>query len=226
MIMTCGVGAFALATFHLVAHGMYKATLFLGSGSAVRRHVRHTQAPPATSPSAARTAVIGVIAVVLPAAIILTAATLAHPHYGARTANEVLLVFAYATAGWLTWGWLHRHPTATGATVAVAANLLGIAGYLTLVAVVTGFLAPALATPHHAVTPWLLLAVALVLATVAVAMRALYVGRAGHAAKAMYVFALSAGHVVDGSTIPGALSQRAVASQPAQRRTRSEGASL
>jgi len=37
MVMTCGLGAFAAAAFHLVAHGMYKASLFLGSGGAVQR---------------------------------------------------------------------------------------------------------------------------------------------------------------------------------------------
>ncbi|MBA2349286.1 MAG: sodium:proton antiporter, partial [Solirubrobacterales bacterium] len=48
MIMVCGLGAFAAVIFHLVAHGMYKATLFLGSGAAVGGHVRHAKAPPAT----------------------------------------------------------------------------------------------------------------------------------------------------------------------------------
>ncbi len=32
MVMECGLGAFALAIFHLCAHGLFKATLFLNSG--------------------------------------------------------------------------------------------------------------------------------------------------------------------------------------------------
>lgn len=32
MVMECGLGAFALAVFHLCAHGLFKATLFLNSG--------------------------------------------------------------------------------------------------------------------------------------------------------------------------------------------------
>ena len=32
MIMECGVGAFSLAIYHLIAHGLFKGTLFLGAG--------------------------------------------------------------------------------------------------------------------------------------------------------------------------------------------------
>ncbi|MBC8288303.1 MAG: NADH-quinone oxidoreductase subunit L [Nitrospinae bacterium] len=35
MIMECGLGAFALAIFHLIAHGLFKATLFLGAGQGI-----------------------------------------------------------------------------------------------------------------------------------------------------------------------------------------------
>ncbi len=35
MIMECGLGAFALAIFHLIAHGLFKATIFLNCGSVI-----------------------------------------------------------------------------------------------------------------------------------------------------------------------------------------------
>jgi NADH-quinone oxidoreductase subunit L len=35
MVMECGAGAFSLAVFHLVAHGLFKGTLFLGAGGAI-----------------------------------------------------------------------------------------------------------------------------------------------------------------------------------------------
>ena len=35
MIMECGLGAFALAIFHLIAHGLFKASLFLGAGTGI-----------------------------------------------------------------------------------------------------------------------------------------------------------------------------------------------
>jgi NADH-quinone oxidoreductase subunit L len=35
MIMECGLGAFALAVFHLIAHGLFKATVFLNCGDVI-----------------------------------------------------------------------------------------------------------------------------------------------------------------------------------------------
>jgi NADH-quinone oxidoreductase subunit L len=35
MIMECGVGAFSLAVYHLIAHGLFKGTLFLGAGGVI-----------------------------------------------------------------------------------------------------------------------------------------------------------------------------------------------
>ncbi len=35
MIMECGVGAFSLAIYHLISHGLFKGTLFLGSGGVI-----------------------------------------------------------------------------------------------------------------------------------------------------------------------------------------------
>ena len=35
MIMSCGLGAYAAAIWHIIAHGLFKAWLFLGSGSSV-----------------------------------------------------------------------------------------------------------------------------------------------------------------------------------------------
>ena len=35
MVMECGVGAFSLAVYHLIAHGLFKGTLFLGAGGVI-----------------------------------------------------------------------------------------------------------------------------------------------------------------------------------------------
>jgi NAD(P)H-quinone oxidoreductase subunit 5 len=37
MIMTCGLGAYAAALWHLIAHGLFKAWAFLGAGSTIGR---------------------------------------------------------------------------------------------------------------------------------------------------------------------------------------------
>jgi NADH-quinone oxidoreductase subunit L len=48
MIMMCGVGAFAAAVFHLLAHGFLKAFLFLSTGDALRALTPHHMHGPAT----------------------------------------------------------------------------------------------------------------------------------------------------------------------------------
>ena len=37
MIMECGLGAFSLAVFHLIAHGLFKATMFLNAGNVIHK---------------------------------------------------------------------------------------------------------------------------------------------------------------------------------------------
>jgi NADH-quinone oxidoreductase subunit L len=37
MIMECGLGAFALAVFHLIAHGIFKATVFLNCSNVIHK---------------------------------------------------------------------------------------------------------------------------------------------------------------------------------------------
>lgn len=37
MIMECGLGAFSLAVFHLIAHGLFKATVFLNCGDVIHK---------------------------------------------------------------------------------------------------------------------------------------------------------------------------------------------
>lgn len=45
MVMECGVGAFSLAVYHLIAHGLFKGTLFLGAGSAIHEARRDDGVP-------------------------------------------------------------------------------------------------------------------------------------------------------------------------------------
>jgi NADH-quinone oxidoreductase subunit L len=50
MIMECGLGAFALAVFHLIAHGLFKATVFLNCGSVIHKARQEPMFPPAAQP--------------------------------------------------------------------------------------------------------------------------------------------------------------------------------
>jgi NADH-quinone oxidoreductase subunit L len=45
MIMECGLGAFGLAIFHLVAHGLFKATIFLNCGNVIHLARQEPRAP-------------------------------------------------------------------------------------------------------------------------------------------------------------------------------------
>lgn len=60
MLMTCGLGAYAAALWHIVAHGLFKAWLFLRSGSAIG--IAEQAVPMRLAPAAV--AVIGALAIV------------------------------------------------------------------------------------------------------------------------------------------------------------------
>ncbi len=45
MIMECGLGAFSLAVFHLIAHGLFKATMFLNAGNVIHKARQEPTSP-------------------------------------------------------------------------------------------------------------------------------------------------------------------------------------
>ncbi len=45
MIMECGLGAFSLAAFHLIAHGLFKATVFLNCGNVIHKARQEPESP-------------------------------------------------------------------------------------------------------------------------------------------------------------------------------------
>jgi NADH-quinone oxidoreductase subunit L len=49
MIMECGLGAFSLAVFHLVAHSLFKATIFLNCGDVIHQARQEPKRPPQPS---------------------------------------------------------------------------------------------------------------------------------------------------------------------------------
>lgn len=63
MILECGLGMVSLATLHLVAHGIFKATAFLGSGRAIeqKRHGLFSHATPVRSLSRLRFIVLNLL---------------------------------------------------------------------------------------------------------------------------------------------------------------------
>ena len=46
MIMECGLGAYGLAIFHLIAHGLFKGTIFLNCGYVIHAARQEPRLPP------------------------------------------------------------------------------------------------------------------------------------------------------------------------------------
>ncbi|MCV7018889.1 proton-conducting transporter membrane subunit [Mycolicibacterium aichiense] len=192
MILTCGLGLWAATIFHLVAHGFYKATLFLSSGSAVaaRRRAVFNPLPPVMT--GRRRLLNGVLAVILPGAA-LYAATLVIPlSADGQHAEQALLIFAWVTGAAATWGWL-GHRSGPPGLVTVMAVLPPVAiAYLGLVYAATHYLAPALPAATPSALSWPILA-ALVTTLAAVAAVRWSPGTSLH--RAIYARALSAGYI-------------------------------
>ncbi len=70
MIMECGLGAFSLAVFHLIAHGLFKATVFLNCGNVIGRarldpHFPHSEQEPEREVSSNLTWLTGFVTTLL-----------------------------------------------------------------------------------------------------------------------------------------------------------------
>lgn len=117
MIMTCGLGAYAAALWHLIAHGLFKAWLFLGAGSTIGR-ARPTQLAPL---GVADTAVVTLAAAALAAVVI---------GRGLVPALPLPLLFALLTA-LASFAGLLRAPGRAGAQAMLALVSAGlVAAYL------------------------------------------------------------------------------------------------
>ncbi|MBN2872813.1 MAG: NADH-quinone oxidoreductase subunit L, partial [Halothiobacillaceae bacterium] len=107
MIMECGVGAFSLAVFHLIAHGMFKATMFLSSGDLIGDARRHDDVPVnplysflvdrKTGKTRLPWLVIGLVTLIVPLAILVLAHWAVSPDFFQKQGAIVLLFF-----GWIT----------------------------------------------------------------------------------------------------------------------------
>ena len=193
MILTCGLGLWAAAVIHLVAHGFYKSTLFLSSGSAIAARRRYAAMPVAESPSRG-TKVFNAASTVAVPTLAVTAALALAPPSGDHAAEQALLVFAWVTAAAVIWGWLQRRPGLTGALTGAAFLIPATVAYLAVVNAVSSFLDPALpavALPTPAV--WAITVAALLTLAVVAALRSMR--ETDRLRRALYAHALNAGHL-------------------------------
>lgn len=196
MVMTCGLGAFAAAIFHLVAHGLYKATLFLGSGSAVARGTRERKAPHAKALTVAQRRTVVAAGLLAPSIAVGTGMALLYSDMSSKPGGIALAAFAWVTGAWLMMSWAGRNPALSAMAGAAAALTVVTLAYLSAIAGFTTLLAPSLTgAGTNTVSPWLLLVPAAIMVIGSVMVRT----RGGHAAhhltRRLYVAVQSAGYV-------------------------------
>ena len=150
MIMECGLGAFALAIFHLIAHGLFKASLFLGAGKgihAAREEPKHPDSPdhgPKKS-SNQLTFITGLIlTLIMPLIILMVAHGMLNIPLQDAHGAVILLFFAWVTASQVMFSLFRLHAVASwkvASSMIVALFLIGFV-YLWAAEVFTHFLYP------------------------------------------------------------------------------------
>ena len=130
MIMECGLGAFSLAVFHLVAHGLFKASIFLNCGDVIHQNRHDPQRPqPATTEehdtdsSGWLTALI--VSLVLPLVIV----------YAAHHFLDIAILDSHGLLIFLLFGWVTASTAALSIfhsnieeTMAVHGSMLVVVG--------------------------------------------------------------------------------------------------
>lgn len=150
MLMQCCVGAYPSAMVHLIGHGLYKAALFLSSGSAVPRLGAPRVPAPVRTPARYAAALVSVAAATAAATPGLT-----------HGEEPVLVVYAAVTAAVLAGGWWLRRPVTGGRRWLWPAGLLVVAGaYGSVVAALGGLIAQAVPSTSTGLPVWALLTIA------------------------------------------------------------------
>lgn len=111
MFVECGVGAFSLAIYHLIAHGLFKGTLFLGAGSIIGNARKQDGVPHddiftfvvERKPVASRLPwmLAAAVTVVLPFLILGASRWLVGESFVGRQGAIILLFFGWATGAQL-----------------------------------------------------------------------------------------------------------------------------
>lgn len=120
MMMQCGLGLYAAAIAHLCWHGLFKASLFLGSGAAI------AQAPPENNTP--RPSFISLLSSVFGGLTAVCAfALMTHKTMSWTQASAFVLFFAFIAGAQLMLTWI-SHPKSRGNRVTglVAAALAGL----------------------------------------------------------------------------------------------------
>lgn len=158
MLLQCGLGLWALAMLHIVAHAMYKAHAFLASGGAVAAVASIRRPGPVAVPGAAAVARAFALALVLYAAVATGFALALGPKSAQALALGAILVFgvAYLVAQGLADAAPRALALRTG--LAALAATLAYFGFHALAQLTWGGALPA--TPAAGPLEWALIVVA------------------------------------------------------------------
>ncbi len=135
MIMECGLGAFALAIFHLIAHGLFKASLFLSAG-AVIHDARHEPKFPASSthkpariPTQASWVTGLIITLIMPLFILMVAHGLLEVHLQDAHGAVIFLFFSWVTASQAIFSLYRLHDVASWKIASAMIGTLFLIGF-------------------------------------------------------------------------------------------------
>jgi NADH-quinone oxidoreductase subunit L len=151
MVMECGLGAFALAVFHLCAHGLFKATLFLNSGASIHKARTEFKLPASyaardTKEFAFLPWITGLaITLILPLFIVLMAHGLVNIPLFETQGTLIFLFFAWVTSAQATFSLYRLNAVGSwkvSITMVAALTFIGLT-YLWAGEAFTHFLYPA-----------------------------------------------------------------------------------
>lgn len=150
MIMECGLGAFALAIFHLIAHGLFKASLFLGAGQGIHASREEPKFPDSSGhepkkSSNSLTFVTGLIlTLIIPLIILMVAHGMLNIPLQDAHGAVILLFFAWVTASQVMFSLYRLHAVASWKVAGAMIVFLFLIGFVYLWAaeVFTHFLYP------------------------------------------------------------------------------------
>ena len=147
MLLQCGLGLWALALLHIVAHSLYKAHAFLGSGGAVAAVASLRRPGPVAVPDLSAVLRAFVLALALYAAVALGFAAIAEPKSAQALALGTMLIFGVAYL--VAQGLADAAPAALTRRTAIAslATALAYFGFQLLAASLWGPHLPAAPVP-------------------------------------------------------------------------------
>ncbi|WP_104089455.1 proton-conducting transporter membrane subunit [Cryobacterium sp. N19] len=153
MIMACGLGLFAAAIFHLIAHSLFKSALFLGAGAGITQHTVSRDLPDPKPRTRVSYGIAVAVGVLVPGGTLLAAKLVLAPTASAATIG--LLGFVSLTASVALASALITHFTLRTFVSGVGATVLLLVGYVAFLHTFTAALQPVFSIT--AAPAWLLL---------------------------------------------------------------------